>query len=189
MNEFFDLAQSHAFFGILVTILAYCAATRIWRRSGSASWLHPVLVASVLVSLVLLTTGLNYEVYRSQTNLLSEALSVIIVLLAIPLSRQLIQIFEAGSEESLLATLVPKSATAAVAMEIAGNLNGWSGITTVIVISTGIFGGVSGPAILSTAGVEDDRARGFALGLASHAIGTARAFQISKLPALSPALA
>ena len=29
--------------------------------------------------------------------------------------------------------------------------------------------------------VEDDRARGFALGLSSHAIGTARAFQLSEI--------
>jgi putative effector of murein hydrolase len=30
-------------------------------------------------------------------------------------------------------------------------------------------------------GIEDDRAKGFALGVASHAIGTARAFQISEV--------
>jgi putative effector of murein hydrolase len=38
---------------------------------------------------------------------------------------------------------------------------------------------VFGPAILAASGVRDPRAVGFALGLASHAIGTARAFQIS----------
>ena len=54
-------------------------------------------------------------------------------------------------------------------------------ILLVIVISTGIFGAAFGPAILKLAGIEDERAAGFALGVASHAIGTARAFQISEV--------
>jgi putative effector of murein hydrolase len=38
---------------------------------------------------------------------------------------------------------------------------------------------IFGPPILSAAGIRDHRAIGLALGVASHAIGTARAFQIS----------
>jgi putative effector of murein hydrolase len=49
------------------------------------------------------------------------------------------------------------------------------------VISTGICGAMFGPAVLDALGVLDDRAKGFALGVASHAIGTARAFQISEV--------
>ena len=45
----------------------------------------------------------------------------------------------------------------------------------------GVFGAIFGPTILVVTGVEDDRAKGFALGVASHAIGTARAFQISEV--------
>ncbi len=85
-----------------------------------------------------------------------------------------------GAGDALLATIAPKSATAAVAVEIADRLGGVPGLTAVITISTGIFGAAFGPSILEAGGVRDERAKGFALGLASHGIGTARAFQISE---------
>jgi putative effector of murein hydrolase len=166
-----------------------------------------VLVATALVALLLVTTGLSYEVFFAQAYLLFEALGVVIVLLAVPLSRQLSLIANAtypvaialiagsivavlsalalpsavGAGNELLATLAPKSAITAVAVEVAAKLGGVTGLTTVVVISTGIFGAVFGPAILQVVGIEDDRAKGFALGVASHAIGTARAFQISEV--------
>jgi putative effector of murein hydrolase len=64
-------------------------------------------------------------------------------------------------------------------MEISERLGGVTSLTAVVVISTGIFGAVFGPTLLRSVRVRDDRAIGFAIGLASHAIGTARAFQIS----------
>jgi putative effector of murein hydrolase len=50
----------------------------------------------------------------------------------------------------------------------------------VVVITTGIVGAAFGQGLLRSAGVHDERAAGLALGLASHGIGTARAFQISE---------
>jgi putative effector of murein hydrolase len=85
-----------------------------------------------------------------------------------------------GVGPDLVATIAPKSATTAVAVEVSDRLGGISGLTAVIVISTGIFGAAFGPLILELGRVKDDRAKGFALGVASHAIGTARAFQISE---------
>jgi putative effector of murein hydrolase len=85
-----------------------------------------------------------------------------------------------GVGDDLVATIAPKSATTAVAVKVSERLGGVAGLTAVIVISTGMFGGAFGPLILELGGVRDDRAKGFALGVASHAIGTARAFQISE---------
>jgi len=149
---------------------------------------------------------MSYEVYFKGAYLLNETLGVVVVLLAVPLYRQfplikasglsivvalsagsLVALATAlalpaaiGSASEILATLAPKSATAAVAVEIADRLGGTASLTAVVVISTGIFGAVFGPAILKSVHVRDDRAVGFALGVASHAIGTARAFQISE---------
>jgi len=50
----------------------------------------------------------------------------------------------------------------------------------VLVISTGIFGAVCARAILNALRIEEPAVRGFALGVASHGIGTARAFQVSE---------
>ena len=205
MTHGLSLIQDQPLFGILATLAAYTAAQAAWRRFGEPALLHPVLVATTLIALMLVVTGMSYDAYFRQASLLNEALSMAIVLLAVPLSRQFHLILDAGrsigiallagsvvaivsalvlpgvagAADELLATLAPKSTTAAVAVEIAARLGGSAGLTAVVVISTGIFGAVFGPAILNAAGVEDDRARGFALGVASHAIGTARAFQIS----------
>jgi putative effector of murein hydrolase len=41
---------------------------------------------------------------------------------------------------------------------------------------TGIIGAVGGPYVLNASGVRNPEARGFAMGVASHGIATARAF-------------
>ena len=199
--------QANPLFGIAATLAAYFVAVWLWQRCGRPALLHPVLTATIMVSVMLLVTGMGYEQYFAQAWPLNEALSLVIVLLAVPLYRQLALIRQSGrsiapalmlgsvtalvvalalpvwseAEPEIVATLVPKSATAAVAVEIAARLGGIAGLTAVVVISTGITGAVLGPWLLKTVGVEDDRAKGFALGVASHAIGTARAFQISEV--------
>ncbi len=47
-----------------------------------------------------------------------------------------------------------------------------------LVILTGIIGAVVATPLLNLLRVRDWRARGFAVGVASHGIGTARAFQV-----------
>ncbi len=77
-------------------------------------------------------------------------------------------------------SLAPKSVTAPVAMAISEQLNGLPSLTAVLVVITGILGAVFGTRILSMIGVDDDAARGVAMGITAHGIGTARAFQVSK---------
>jgi hypothetical protein len=53
-------------------------------------------------------------------------------------------------------------------------------LTAAIVILTGITGATLSSAILDTVGARRDDVRGFAMGVASHGIGTAKAFQVSE---------
>lgn len=205
MSDWFALAERQPLFAVAVTVAAYAAAEALWQRTGRLAVLNPVLVATTALAALLLLLGISYEAYLRQAEPINETLSLLVILLAVPLCRQFWLIRKAGlpmglalvigsvvalasalalpvafdAEKELLATIAPKSATAAVAVEITDRLGGIPGLTAVIVISTGIFGAAFGPPILRTAGVRDDRATGFALGVASHAIGTARAFQIS----------
>jgi predicted murein hydrolase (TIGR00659 family) len=207
MIEMLSQIQAHPIFGILATVAAYWLAATAWSRFGNPALLHPVLVATALLGIMLVVTGMDYGTYFRQSFLLNETLGLVIVLLAVPLYRQfglistagtplacaliagsvvaimtaLVLPWYAGAADEVLATLAPKSTTAAVAVEITDRLGGISGLTAVIVISTGIFGAAFGPTILRLAGIDDERAAGFALGVASHAIGTARAFQISEV--------
>ena len=206
MTDWITMFAARPLSAICMTVVAYACAEALWMRAGRHPLLNPVLIATSIVAGFLLLTGISYDAYLLQAQPINETLALLIILLAVPLARQFSTIRAAGmpmlaalltgsvvavstaltlpimadAEMSLIATLAPKSATAAVAVEIADRLGGVAGLTAVIVISTGIFGATFGPAILAAGGVRDHRALGFALGVASHAIGTARAFQISE---------
>jgi putative effector of murein hydrolase len=53
-------------------------------------------------------------------------------------------------------------------------------LTAVFVIVTGIIGAVIAPTVLDLVQIKEDSVRGFAIGLSSHGIGTARAFQLNE---------
>jgi len=193
-------------FAVCLTVAAYASAEILWQRTGKPALLHPVLIATTVLAGILIVLGIAYEDYLRQAQPIDEALALLIVLLAVPLCRQFSLIRKSGLPlvtalvvgstvalgtalalpavmgvgDDLVATIAPKSATTAVAVKVSERLGGVAGLTAVIVISTGMFGGAFGPLILELGGVRDDRAKGFALGVASHAIGTARAFQISE---------
>lgn len=54
-----------------------------------------------------------------------------------------------------------------------GQLGRHSALTSVVVIVVGVFGGIVGPWVLRKVGVESRVAKGLAMGAAAHAMGTA----------------
>lgn len=196
----------HPLFGLSLTVGIYTVASVVYEHLGRPSMLHPVLTSVCMIAAVLAASGLSYHVYFAQAAPLHHALAIFVVLLAVPLVRRLplisaarLPIFGAlvigsvvaiatalapsaglGMDESLMASLAPKSATAAVAVGISEKLGGIVGLAAMVAVLTGLFGAMVGPSVLAGAGVRDERAVGFAIGVAAHAIGTARAFQISE---------
>ena len=80
-----------------------------------------------------------------------------------------------------LVSLAPKSVTAGIAMAISENLGGVPALTAVLVIATGVIGAVIVTPLFDALKIRDYAARGFAVGLASHGIGTARAFVVDEV--------
>jgi len=78
-----------------------------------------------------------------------------------------------GASPATLLSLAPKSVTAPIAMGIAEKIGG------LLAVATGVIGATFGKYVLDGCRVFDWRARGFALGLAAHGIGTARAFAVN----------
>jgi putative effector of murein hydrolase len=94
-----------------------------------------------------------------------------------------------GASQQTLISLAPKSVTAPVAMGIAEKVGGLPSLSAALVVLTGVLGAVIGVGVLTLVRVRDDRARGLALGVNSHGIGTARAFQVSDRAGAFSALA
>jgi predicted murein hydrolase (TIGR00659 family) len=84
-----------------------------------------------------------------------------------------------GLPTEVLLSLAPKSTTAPVALGISEAIGGIPALTAVLVIMTGIIGAVTVTPLMNLLRITDWRARGFAVGVAAHGIGTARAFQVN----------
>jgi predicted murein hydrolase (TIGR00659 family) len=191
---------------LALTVVAYVAADALQARLRRHPLAHPVLVAAALLIAVLIASGTPYHEYFGGAQFVHFLLGPATVALAIPLHRELGRVrararplalallagsatavvtaigtaWLLGASRATLVSLAPKSTTTPVAMGIAEKLGGLPSLTAALVILTGILGGVAGPALLQRAGVRDPAARGFALGVASHGIGTARAFQLGE---------
>jgi predicted murein hydrolase (TIGR00659 family) len=191
---------------LALTVVAYVLAEALSRRARRHAAANPVLVAVALLLAVLILTGTPYDAYFEGAQFVHFLLGPATVALAVPLHRELrrararaVPLTAAllagsatavvtaigvarllGSSRATLVSLAPKSTTAPVAMGIAEKLGGLPSLTAALVIITGILGAVAGPAVLRLARVRDPAATGFAMGVASHGIGTARAFQMGE---------
>ncbi|MEM6441529.1 MAG: LrgB family protein [Pseudomonadota bacterium] len=188
---------------LTATLVAFLLADALSARLNRAPLAHPVAMSVALLAGALALTGTSYETYFEGAQFVHFMLGPATVALALPILDErrraaksavplicallvgsLVAVTVAlgvgaalgGSVEALTA-LAPKSATAPVAMGVAERLGGSPTLTAVLVILTGMIGAVLGPATLSAARVKAPRARGFALGVAAHGIGAARAFQ------------
>ncbi|MDG1505589.1 MAG: LrgB family protein [Planktomarina sp.] len=82
---------------------------------------------------------------------------------------------------SVLLSIAPKSTTAPVALGISGAVGGIPTLTAVLVILTGIIGAITVTPLMNILAIADWLARGFAVGVAAHGIGTARAFKVNPI--------
>lgn len=86
-----------------------------------------------------------------------------------------------GASHETVMSLAPKSVTTPIAMGVAEAIGGLPSLTAVLVMLTGITGSNLGPWVLARLKIDDQQAQGFAMGLASHGVGTARALQIGEV--------
>jgi predicted murein hydrolase (TIGR00659 family) len=192
---------------LTVTLVAYLIANAISARLNQHPLANPVLIAVVLVALILLISGTPFPAYFAGAQFVHFLLGPATVALAVPLVRYRPQIrrllvpllaslivgsvtaivsavllAEAfGLDGAAVRALAPKSATAAIAMGTAVAVGADPALTAVLVILTGISGAMMITPLMKLLRLKNPAAAGFAVGLASHGIGTARAFQIDPL--------
>jgi len=143
---------------LTATLTCYLLATLLFERSGQWPLLNPVLISVVVLAISLTLSGVPYASYFEGAQFVHFLLGPATVALAYPLYRE-------------LPTLRRHVFPIALAM---------LALTAVFAILTGVFGAVIAVPFLRLLRVEDDAARGLAIGLVSHGIGTARAFRISE---------
>lgn len=85
--------------------------------------------------------------------------------------------------------MTTKSITAPIAIITSEQIGAIPSLAVGFVIITGIIGALLGTLIFKIAKIKHETSKGFALGLISHGIGTARAIEIGEKAAAFSALA
>jgi len=205
-SEIWVYLSASPLLGLTVTLLAYQAAYWIYARAKMNPLLNPVALSVAMLVALLWFTGTPYPTYFEGAQFVHFLLGPATVALAVPLyanldtlKRNLLPLGGAllagsvtavlsavaigwalGASRETLLSLAPKSVTTPIAMGIAEKLGGLPSLTAVLVVTTGIVGAVLARGTLNLLRVEDPAVRGFAVGIAAHGIGTARAFQVSE---------
>lgn len=202
------------YFGIAVSIGAYCVGLWINRKTGS-SLANPLLIAVALVIGVLLVFDIPYSDYNVGGNVINLFLVPATVTLALSIYRNfevmkqnLIPVLSGaaagsvtsmtsvyalcklfGLDERLTASMLPKSVTTAIAIELSAQRGGLPSITVAAVMVTGLFGAVAAPYLVKLLRIRNPVAVGVAIGTSSHAAGTSKAVEIGEIEGAMSGLA
>ncbi len=193
-------------FGLLLTLASFKAAGWLYHKAGRTPLLHPFAVAMIPVVLVLKALDIQFSEYLDQTTIIQFLLGPATVALGWPMYRQLHTLggiwkrlvvlivicvlvvpaicvgiaWAMGAPLDMLSSLAPKSITTPIALGVVELTGGIAALTAGVVALTGIVGAICAPSILKWMKITDDRVKGLTIGITSHAIGTARAFEISE---------
>jgi predicted murein hydrolase (TIGR00659 family) len=190
-------------FVLTLVIGIYLGAVYIYRKSKLAI-LHPVPLSIGVLILILTLTHTDYTTFKNGSRMIDFMLGPAVVALGLILYEQyehvkkniisiLVTIFAGalsgilsvggiawlfGAKRIIIETLLPKSVTTPIAIGISERFGGLPGLTAVIVVLVGVFGGIIGPYLLKKLGVTSRVAQGLAMGAGAHGLGMTRAIEL-----------
>lgn len=197
---------SSPFFGITLSLAAYCIGVMICRRTSLAIC-NPLLISYLIIIPTLLLAGIPLEWYENGGDLIDMFLSPATAVLALTVYRQrklvrrhIIAIAAgtvAGCVTSITtvyamcrllsldgivtASLLPKSITTPMAIAVSQSLGGIGPLTVLAVIFTGILGSILAPLMTRVFRIRDEVVQGIAIGASSHAVGTGKAIEMGEI--------
>lgn len=168
---------------------------------------NPLLIAIILIITTLKITGIPLAAFNAGGNIISVFLAPATALLALSVYRQLsllkkyllpiilgcfagvlTSFFSAyvlcrllKLSDVLILSLLPKSVTTPIAMEISQQLGGIVPVTVTAVVITGIMGAILSPCLIKLFHVRNPVAMGVGIGACSHAIGTSKAVEMGEI--------
>jgi predicted murein hydrolase (TIGR00659 family) len=199
----------NAHWGIIsigLTVCIYWFTKRIYKR-----WhyllLTPILISPLLLILILSTFHISYSTYMTGAKWLSHLLEPATVAFAVPMykhyhllkkhARELLTSIMIGCIVAVLSSvflavgvhldpqvidsLMPRSVTTPIAMDISQMIGGAATMTAVFVIITGIIGSIMGPLIIRYLPIRTVIAKGAMFGMGAHGVGTSKAFELGEL--------
>lgn len=196
---------SSALFGIGLTVILYSVSEVIVERLNLNIIPPFVIACPAIIAIIALSPGVTYEQYAYGAEFINFLLGPATIALALPLYRnRRIIIKEAlpiglgvtvasavaiivayfcgkalGASEAVLISLLPKSITTPIAIDVSKTLGGIPALTTAAVIITGMLGATFNHKLLNLCGIKNDLACGLAIGASSHGLGTSACAAVS----------
>lgn len=200
-----ELIASNPLFGITLSIIVYLLFSYIYKKT-KITVLNPLFLTILMICGILMVTNISYKDYNAGGQFITLLLSPATIVLAVPLYDQfelvkknaavIIVSIAVGSFTSMISvlllcrlfamnqiltiSLIPKSVTTAIAIDVSANSGGIKAVTVLAVIITGILGSIVGPFLCKLLHINNRVAVGLAMGTASHALGTARAIEMGE---------
>jgi predicted murein hydrolase (TIGR00659 family) len=186
-------------FGLILSVGLFKGFQKL-KINGKSLSCPPVLLAGIVIIVILKCFNIDFTTYNESGKILTLMLIPAVVALGYPiykhqelllknkriiyfgflfatifaiLSTYFVAKF-AHADLRIIVSMLPKSVTAPIAVEISKGMGGVPELTACVAVLTGVFGAVFGHKLLKLFKVKHDIAIGLAMGAASHVIGTAR---------------
>lgn len=198
---------SSALFGIGLTVILYSVSEVIVERLNLNIIPPFVIACPAIIAIIALSPGVTYEQYAYGAEFINFLLGPATIALALPLYRNrriimkealpiglgvtvasAVAIIVAyfcgkalGASEAVLISLLPKSITTPIAIDVSKTLGGIPALTTAAVIITGMLGATFNHKLLNLFGIKNDLACGLAIGASSHGLGTSACAAVSPI--------
>ncbi|RLQ95414.1 LrgB family protein [Falsibacillus albus] len=166
--------------------------------------LNPLILCPSILAFVIMMSWVPAKEFSTGTKSISYLLGPATVSFAVPVYRHLDLIKKyaielmlsvaAGSITAVMtsfllskwihfssqmeSTMIPRSITTPIAMDVSKTLGGIPTLTAAFVICTGIIGSIVGPIVIRMCAIKTPIAKGVLLGMGAHGAGTSKAFEI-----------
>ena len=200
-----EIISNNMFFGIFISLIAFEIGLFIYKKTKLPIF-NPLLTATILIICFLKIFNIDFDTYNNGGQFINIFLGPATIVLAVPLYKKLnllkenfLPIFSGilvgslvsvlsvisiatflGLDNSLTVSLLSKSVTTPIGIEITNSLGGSSSITVLAIVLSGIIGAIVGPTVFKVLKINNPISRGVSLGTASHAFGTSKALEIGE---------
>ena len=200
---------------LLLTLGSFKIGIIVYEKFNKQTLLQPIIISYLFIISIIVFTDTSYAEYFKGVEIIHFFLGPATVALALPLYKNLKYnkslfvpilvtlvvagvfsiliavglLWVLGAELPTILSMTTKSITAPIAIITSEQIGAIPSLAVGFVIITGIIGALFGTALFKFMNIKHDTSKGFALGLISHGIGTARAIEISEKAAAFSALA
>ena len=201
-------------FGITITLITYLFGVWVNKKTKSV-FLNPLLISSLIIIAFLLIFKIPLENYQKGADFIQMLIAPATTALALSMYKNIETIKEnflaitvgcvTGAltsitcvivlcklfniQEEIYLSLLPKSVTTAIGIQISAEIGGIVPITSAAVFFTGFFIGVTAPYLIKIFRIKNRIAAGIALGTSGHAFATAKAIEIGDVEAAMSGIA